>query len=208
MTVGPVAGSLSDRFPPRWFVVTGMLMVSAGLLWISTVSTADTPWSLLPRFLLMGLGAGLALSPMTNAVMSTVPSDYAGSASGMLSTSQRLGAVLGVAVLGAVLQVTLASALTAGLMRVPGMDASTAGRVVAIDQTTASGLVGGVMSLEHSAALAGLTAAQSAALRPVAAGIASSALVDAMAFAFRVGAAVVLASAGIAMFVRPRPGSG
>jgi hypothetical protein len=126
----------------------------------------------------------------------------------MLSTSQRLGAVLGVAVLGAVLQVTLASALTAGLMHVPGMDASAAGRVVAIDQTTASGLVGGVMSLEHSAARAGLTAAQSAALRPVAAGIASSALVEAMAFALRVAAAVVLAAAGIATLVRPRRGSG
>jgi EmrB/QacA subfamily drug resistance transporter len=205
MSVGPVAGFLSDRLQPRLFIVPGMLVVSAGLLWVSTISTADTPLTLLPRFLLMGFGMGMALSPMTSAVMGTVPSDYAGSASGMLSTAQRLGAVLGVAVLGAVLQVSLSATLTAGLARVPGLDAAAVHRIVAADQASSSGLVGGVASLEQSMSRAGLTPAQVSALKPRVAQVVGSSLVLAMSLAFRIGAAVVAVAALVALLARPRP---
>jgi EmrB/QacA subfamily drug resistance transporter len=201
MVIGPIVGSLSDRHPPRWFMVPGMLLVSGALLWISTITTADTPMSLLPRFLLMGAGAGLAISPVTNAVMGTVPVEFAGSASGTVSTAQRVGAVLGVAVLGAVLQVTLASSLTAGLAAVPGLNAAAVQRIVAADKATATGLVGGVSSLEQSLAQAGLTPAQTAALKPRIVAVAGSSLVSAMAVALRVAAAVVFVGAIIAGFV-------
>ncbi len=201
MVIGPIVGSLSDRHPPRWFMVPGMLTVSAALLWISTITTADTPTSLLPRFLLMGAGAALAISPVTNAVMGTVPVEFAGSASGTVSTAQRVGAVLGVAVLGAVLQVTLASSLTAGLANVPGLDPAAVQRIVAADKATATGLVGGVVSLEESLSRSGLTPAQTVSLRPHIAAIASEVIVTAMAIVLKVAAAVVFAGAGIAAFV-------
>jgi EmrB/QacA subfamily drug resistance transporter len=201
MTIGPVVGSLSDRHPPRLFMVPGMLIVSAGLLWVSTISPADTPITMLPRFLLMGAGMGLALSPMTNAVMGTVPTRFAGSAAGMVSTAQRLGAVLGVAVLGAVLQVALASSLTTGLAAVPGLSPAAVQRIVVADKQTSSGLVGGVVSLDQSVTRSGLTPARAASIKPRIAAIVGSALVAAMAIAFRVGAAVVFAGAVIAAFV-------
>jgi EmrB/QacA subfamily drug resistance transporter len=201
MTIGPVVGSLSDRHPPRLFVVPGMLLVSLGLLWISTISTADTPASLLPRFMLMGAGAGLALSPITNAVMGTVPVEYAGAASGTVSTAQRVGAVLGVAVLGAVLQVTLSASLATGLATVPGLTPAAVQRIVAADKATSSGLVGGVRSLEQSLSQAGLTQAEAVALRPRVVSVAGDALVAAMSVAFRVAAAVVFIGALVAMLV-------
>ncbi len=201
MVIGPVVGSLSDRYPPRWFMVPGMLVVSAGLLWVSTITTADTPATLLPRFLLMGAGAGLAISPVTNAVMGTVPVQFAGAASGTVSTAQRVGAVLGVAVLGAVLQVTLAGALTADLAKVPDLTPAAVGRVVAADKATDTGLVGGVMSLDQSLSRAGLTPAQAASVKSRVTALADSALVAAMSIALRVAAAVEFAGAIIAAFV-------
>jgi EmrB/QacA subfamily drug resistance transporter len=209
MTVGPIAGNLSDRIEPRLLVGTGMLVVSAGLLWISTVTPADTPLSLLPRFVALGIGAGMAISPMTNAVMSTVPRDYAGAASGMLSTSQRLGAVLGVAVLGAVLQVSLSSALVEGLARTPGVSSTVAERIVAADKASRSGLVGGGASLSASLDASGLSAAERARLEPQLTDVARNAFTYAMALALRVAAAVVCAVALLTLAVRPResPGS-
>ena len=201
MVIGPFVGSLSDRYPPRWFMAPGMVMVSGALLWISTITLSDTPMTLLPRFLLLGAGAGLAISPVTNAVMGTVPVEFAGSASGTVATAQRVGAVLGVAVLGAVLQVTLAASLSAGLANVPGLDAATVQRIVAADKATATGLVGGVKSLEESLVRAGLTPAQSSLLKPRIAEIASASLYTAMGIALRTGAAVVLIGAMIAVFV-------
>ena len=194
-------GSLSDRYPPRWFMAPGMLIVSGALLWISTITPSDTPMTLLPRFLLLGAGAGLAISPVTNAVMGTVPVEFAGSASGTVATAQRVGAVLGVAVLGAVLQVTLATSLSADLATVPSLDAATVQRIVAADKATATGLVGGVKSLEESLLRVGLTRAQSASLTPRIAQVATASLKTAMGIALRTGSAVVFIGAIIALFV-------
>lgn len=203
MTVGPIAGRLSDRIEPRILVGIGMLTVSAGLLWISTVSPTDTPSSLLPRFIVLGVGAGLAISPMTNAVMSTVPREYAGAASGMLSTSQRVGAVLGVAVLGAVLQVSLSSALVSGLDRVPGISTGAAQRIVAADSASRSGLVGGE-GLPAAVARAGLSASERSRLAPQLATLAREAFTTAMALSLRVASAVVFAAAVMTLLIRPR----
>src|SRR5665811_797524 len=48
--------------------------------------------------------SGIVMAPMTSAVMASAPVEKAGSASGVLSTMRQLGSVLGIAVMGAVLQ--------------------------------------------------------------------------------------------------------
>ena len=50
----------------------------------------------------MGIGLGLVMSPMTTAVMSTVPQARAGMASATLNTTRQVGGVFGIAVLGAI----------------------------------------------------------------------------------------------------------
>ena len=66
-------------------------------------------WLLLP-FLVAGAGCGMIIGPNANIVLSDVPADVAGVASGTLSTSQRLGTALGVAAIGIVLFSSLAGA--------------------------------------------------------------------------------------------------
>jgi hypothetical protein len=54
--------------------------------------------------IIAGAGMGMTFAPMTAAAMSRVPGRIAGSASGILNTSRNIGQVLGIAVLGSVLQ--------------------------------------------------------------------------------------------------------
>jgi hypothetical protein len=59
----------------------------------------------------------LTMSPMTSAVMGSVPLQQAGTASAALNTSRQLGGVFGIALLGAVITSAFNRALEAGLAR-------------------------------------------------------------------------------------------
>ena len=59
---------------------------------------------LLPAFMLMGLGMGFVMSPMSTAAMNAVSATKAGAASGILSMSRMVGGTFGVAALGALFQ--------------------------------------------------------------------------------------------------------
>ena len=61
-----------------------------------------------PSLLLAGIGSGLVISPNITLTLSQVPVERAGSAGGVLQTGQRIGAAVGIAVVGAVLFSTLA----------------------------------------------------------------------------------------------------
>jgi EmrB/QacA subfamily drug resistance transporter len=107
MVVAPFAGIFAGRIGARPLVLAGMALQAISLAWIGVVSTATAPYtSLLPAFLLGGLGMGLAFSPLSEAVMAAVAEQRQGQASGAYNTLRELGGVFGVAVLGAVFQHT------------------------------------------------------------------------------------------------------
>jgi EmrB/QacA subfamily drug resistance transporter len=98
---GPIAGRLSDRIGPRPLMVAGLVIVSASLFWQGHLSV-DTSYSfLVGAFVLMGLGMGLTMSPMSTAAMNAVEPAKAGVASGILSMSRMVGGTFGVAAMGA-----------------------------------------------------------------------------------------------------------
>lgn len=101
MVVGPIAGRLADRIGPRPLMSLGLVFCSVSMLSQSFLS-ADTPYSTLAlAFVLIGVGMGLVMSPMSTAAMNAVDQDKAGAASGMLSMSRMVGGTFGVAVIGA-----------------------------------------------------------------------------------------------------------
>jgi EmrB/QacA subfamily drug resistance transporter len=105
MLVAPVAGLLAGRIGPRPVVVTGLLLQATALLWIGLVSTATSGYtSILPAFILGGIGMGLTFAPLSESVMGAVTHDRQGQASGAYNAIRELGGVFGVAVLGAVFQ--------------------------------------------------------------------------------------------------------
>jgi EmrB/QacA subfamily drug resistance transporter len=128
IVAAPVAGRLSDRIGSRWIVAAGLFLLAFGIAWMAGL----TPWhealqpdtqasSLVFPFILSGIGIGLAIAPVTSAVMATAPPDRAGNASGVLSTTRQVGSLMGIAILGAVLQNRIVANVTAGVQGVPGV---------------------------------------------------------------------------------------
>jgi len=105
MFVAPISGRLTDRIGARWILTTGLTLMTLGIVLITRQLSTTTSWlPLLPALLITGAGMGMTFAPMTAAAMSQVPPRISGSASGILNTSRNLGQLLGIAVLGSVLQ--------------------------------------------------------------------------------------------------------
>jgi len=104
IATAPIAGRLSDRYGSRWLLTGGMTLIAASLFLESQISDTSGYLTLLPAFLVGGVGMGMTMSPMTAAVMSSVDRTKAGAASGVLSMTRMVGGVFGVASLTALFE--------------------------------------------------------------------------------------------------------
>jgi EmrB/QacA subfamily drug resistance transporter len=99
------APALAMRYG-RGLVALGAATLAAGhavlLAAVLDVGTGGSLALLVPGLVLIGAGMGLCVTPLTSIVMSTLPPQHAGAASGALSTVQQLGNALGVAVIGVI----------------------------------------------------------------------------------------------------------
>ncbi len=95
-----VTARLVTRLGPRLLILIGTLVGSAGLAWLTRITPTSTfAADLLGPFILIGLGMGLTVTPVTVAGTAGVPRSDAGLASGLLNTSRTVGASIGLAVL-------------------------------------------------------------------------------------------------------------
>jgi EmrB/QacA subfamily drug resistance transporter len=84
--------------------ICGMLAGQALILLVLRLSGSHPGfWSFVGPLLLAGLGNGLVIAPNQDFVLATVPGEQAGTAGGALITMQRLGAAIGIAVIGTAL---------------------------------------------------------------------------------------------------------
>ena len=101
--IAPVAGALSDRIGGRALLVTGLALQAIGLGWLAAVVSPTVPYlTLVPAFVVAGVGMSLFFAPVANVVLSSVRRDQEGIASGVNNAIRELGGVFGIAVLGAV----------------------------------------------------------------------------------------------------------
>jgi MFS family permease len=98
MLVGPVSGYLSDKHGSRKLATAGLLVSAIGLLGLATVVSATSYWWLALYMILMGGGSGLFASPNTNAIMSSVPPEKRGMASGINVMLMNTGSMLSIAI--------------------------------------------------------------------------------------------------------------
>ncbi|WP_202437116.1 MFS transporter [Streptomyces sp. SID5910] len=104
VVVSPFAGRLAARYGYRPLVTGGLALAGLGLLALGAVH-ADTGYAhVWWRLATVGVGFALAMSPLTGAAIQAVDPAEGGLASGISSTARQIGAVLGVAVLGAVVR--------------------------------------------------------------------------------------------------------
>jgi EmrB/QacA subfamily drug resistance transporter len=100
----PLAGRLSARVPIR-LLLGGGLALCAISLWLMSGISVHSGWTtLLPGFIVGGIGIGFVNAPLATTAVSTVRQERAGMASGLNNTFRQLGIATGIAALGAVFQ--------------------------------------------------------------------------------------------------------
>ena len=78
--------------------MAGLLVSAIGLLGLATVVSATSYWWLALYMILKGGGSGLFASPNTNAIMSSVPPEKRGMASGINVMLMNTGSMLSIAI--------------------------------------------------------------------------------------------------------------
>ncbi len=99
------AGKLSDKYGPRWFMISGPAIAGIGLLLLAFIKQTNGPsdyWiSFFPGILLFGLGMSITVTPLTSTVMGSAASHFSGIASGVNNAVSRISGVFANAILGA-----------------------------------------------------------------------------------------------------------
>jgi len=114
MFVAPFSGRLADRFGGKYFLMAGLILFATGTGVLFVFASLDSTWQTFAAPLMVaGLGMGCVFAPMTTLAMKDVATRDTGAASGVFNTMRQLGAVVGSAVIGAVLQAQLAIDLPA-----------------------------------------------------------------------------------------------
>jgi len=103
--LAPFVGRLSDAVDPRLLTGVGYLSFVVALVWLWAVMGPHTPvTTLLAPVALLGVANGCVWAPTSSTAMRELPPQVAGAASGVYNTSRQVGAVLGSAAIGALMQ--------------------------------------------------------------------------------------------------------
>jgi EmrB/QacA subfamily drug resistance transporter len=111
MTVAAVvAGRWTIAVGPRWSIFTGCMIFALGLLLTSfTINPSPGYLPLAAALSVAGIGVGFTVVPATSSALSAVPPERSGMAASTTNTSREIGAVTGVAVLGALVSSRLSA---------------------------------------------------------------------------------------------------
>ncbi|MGW7241899.1 MFS transporter [Streptomyces sp. NPDC054804] len=120
MAAGLAGARLLRRFGPRRMVCFGFCLTAAAVLTLTAMGGVDNAGLLLFGFVLLGFGLEATLFGAYESMLSEAPAAQAGGAAAIGETSYQLGAGIGIALLGSVMN----AAYAPGLSRVPGVPES------------------------------------------------------------------------------------
>ncbi len=133
----PIAGGIAHRFAPRRVVQIGMGLETAGVLGTALLLSPTVPGVVLAVPLLVyGVGVGFATAQLANVVLSDVPPERSGLASGANSTMRQIGTAIGAALIGTILLTGLTTGTRDRLAAIPGIPAATAAQVASVIQAS------------------------------------------------------------------------
>lgn len=97
------SGKWADRFGPGPLIALGSLIVAVAFATMGALAPLHDAWrGVLPAVVLLGLGMGLVVSPLSTAVMTAVDDGDTGVASGVNNAVARVAGLVAVALLGMV----------------------------------------------------------------------------------------------------------
>jgi len=130
MIMAPIAGRLADKFGGKYLISAGMAIMAIGGFYIGHFRLDTQINELILPFIIMGLGMGMSMSPLTNITLLETPEDEIGGASGVISTARQIGSVMGIAILAAFLQTTIVSNIRTDIGKIDGLSSSLQEKII------------------------------------------------------------------------------
>nr|PZN23843.1 MAG: MFS transporter [Mycolicibacterium hassiacum] len=107
LVFSPLSGRMVGRFGSRPSLVTSGVLLTGAAALLAALTVTTPVWRLLAIFAVFGIGFAVVNAPITTAAVSGMPTDRAGAASAIASTSRQVGVALGVALCGSLAGVAL-----------------------------------------------------------------------------------------------------
>ncbi|KOU63111.1 MFS transporter [Streptomyces virginiae] len=120
MAAGATGSYTLARVGPRTMVSLGFVLTALAVLLLTLMGQQDRPVLLTVGFILLGFGLQTTLFAAYESMLSEAPAETAGGAASIGETSYQLGAGIGIALLGSVMN----AAYRPGLASVPGVSAA------------------------------------------------------------------------------------
>jgi DHA2 family multidrug resistance protein len=99
----PFAGRLVGKVDPRVMLAAGFLCFAAGTFWMTWLTRDWDFWELFWPQILRGVGLMLAMVPINNVALGTLPPERMKNASGLFNLTRNLGGAVGLAVITTIL---------------------------------------------------------------------------------------------------------
>ncbi|MHB1104749.1 MAG: MFS transporter [Lutibacter sp.] len=116
MVSSGLAPKLAFRIGSKYTMALGIALGAIGAMLMAVFVSAETGYlSVLPGLIIMGLGMGFSMTPSTEAITSSLPTDRQGVASALNDITRELGTALGVALLGPLVTAGYSAAVGAKL---------------------------------------------------------------------------------------------
>ncbi len=124
--ISPLAGRLSDRYPPAILGGFGLMGLTVGMLLMASLPMHPSDFAILWRTAVCGIGFGFFNAPNNQAMMAASPPHRSGGASGMIATARMLGQTIGAAMVALCFEVAPADGATLALLAGSGCAAAAA----------------------------------------------------------------------------------
>ncbi len=108
---GPISGRISDKYGSRWIASLGLFTSAFALIVLVLLPYNFIYIEMAILLFIFGSGMGMFTAPNTSAVMSSVPAETRGSASGMLTTMRNVGTTASMGIFFTILILGLTSIL-------------------------------------------------------------------------------------------------
>jgi EmrB/QacA subfamily drug resistance transporter len=133
--ISPASGALSDRIGIRRLTLAGLVIMAVTYFAFQTLDANTSIPHYLALALPLGIGIAVFQSPNNSAIMGSVPFEYMGVGSGLLTLTRLLGQISGIAILGSIWAASVAAAGTGALPEGGASAADAAAQVTGLHTT-------------------------------------------------------------------------